>query len=340
MKNISKKILTIFVFILLSSSIYHLASNPVLAQENTTLTVFPAVQDVKVNPGESTRTQIQFRNGSDNLVTGVVKVADFIVTDKKGTTELVEDPLLRPKYSAAAWIKISDNTVAIPKNEIVTENLYISPPMDLTSCGYYAIVYFQPDTSITKTLGAQKQSASSINSKIGGLINFIVQNKKCLENVSISRLDSPIFSEYGPVNVSFDLLNLGDIHESPKGTVMLTDLFGHYVDQQSIKELRIFPEKAKEYQLSLGQKWLMGRFKINVLASYGVDNPITIERSVLVWVFPWRIALAVVLAILIIVYISSNLYKRMVVKEDSLEKELAKEKQELEKLKQQLHKRE
>src|SRR5437764_942832 len=70
------------------------------------LTVFPAIQDINLKPGQQTRFQIQFKNSSDQVISGVVKAADYIVTDKKGSTQLIDKGQLSPKYGAASWITI------------------------------------------------------------------------------------------------------------------------------------------------------------------------------------------------------------------------------------------
>lgn len=312
--------------------------NTLKAQEISTITVFPAVQDIKVNPGERTRTQIQFRNASDEVISGQIKVADYVIGDKNGTPYLIEDQALKPKYSASSWIKPADDFIAIPKNEIVGVNMTITPPRELTSCGYYALVYFQPDAGQLKRLGGEeKSSASQVTTKIGALINFVVNNKTCIENIEISKLEGATFQEYGPISINYDLLNTGDIHLSPRGLVNLTDFLGKYVDSQTLKEQRIFPERAKEYKASIGQKWMIGKYKINVSASYGDGK--TVNRSIYVWVFPWKIALAVLLSIIVITLIVKNMMNAYTRKEAALEAEVKKEREEIEELKKQIRKR-
>lgn len=327
-----KQITLIFAFLLLTF--------PVKAQETVAYTVFPAVQDIKVTPGQKTRAQIQFRNNSDTLSIGNIKVADFIVIDKSGSTQILEDQLLKPKYSASSWIKLSDETnVAIPKNEIVTITLYITPPPVLTSCGYYALVYYQPNPSAVKRLGAANQeAASSVTTKIGGLLNFVVEGKQCQENMFISQIKSPGFLEYGPVSLTVDLANTGDIHLTPSGYATMTNMFGSFVDQQNFKEQRIFPSKAKQYELSLGQKWMFGRYKVTLTAVYGASHK-RLTDTVYVWVLPWRVGLIILLAAIIIFTLIRNFYKKIINKEISLEKEINQEKEEIAKLREALKKR-
>lgn len=308
------------------------------AQDNTAITVFPAVQDVQVKPGVRTRMQIQFRNGADVPLAGALKVADFIVIDKKGTPFLIEDGAIKPKYSASSWIKLTDDFISIPKGEIVSEMAYVNPPAELTACGYYAIVYFQPNNESIKRLGAQKESATAVTTKIGGLVNFINEGRTCNEQVSLNAFRVPTFLENGPINVSFDLLNTGDIHQVPKGTVIASDWFGRGADQKNIQEIRIFPERAKEYDLALGEKWMFGPYKIKLNASYGTTGKIVAGEAT-VWVLPWKIMLAVILALSLVAFLIISTYRKMAKKETTLEQEVEKEREEIEELKAQIKKR-
>ena len=329
----------LLIFMVTSSLAFVLISG-VRAQEVTSIAVYPSIQDINVDFGVKSRAQIQFKNNTGEVIMGNVKVADYIITDKLGTPQIVEDPNQKPKYSASSWIKLSDDFIAIPKNESVTVNLFITPPSDLTSCGYYALVYFQPTAGTVKQIsGATRVVNESISSKIGGLVNFSVENRTCKENVIISRFEAPQFLEYGPINVSLDLLNTGDIHLTPKGAVILTNMFHQFIDQKPIKELRIFPEKIKEQQSAIGKKWMFGRYKIDLQVSYGTTNPQTVTQNTYVWIFPWRIALVALLAVIIIILLVGNIFNKMERKEEILEKELSQEKKEIEKLKQQLRKR-
>ena len=80
------------------------------------------------------------------------------------------------------------------------------------------------------------------------------------------------------------------------------------------------------------------KYKVNLTGSYGEAGQ-ALTSTTYVWVFPWRVALADVLTIFIMILIANNLYKNIVVKETNLEDELKKEHEEIEKLKSQLRKK-
>ena len=84
---------------------------------------------------------------------------------------------------------------------------------------------------------------------------------------------------------------------------------------------------------------MIGKYKVDLTGSYG-DTGQALTAVSYVWVFPWKVALVIILTIIIMIFIANKLYKNIVVKETTLEEELKEEHEEIEKLKQQLRKRE
>ncbi|MCL4374500.1 hypothetical protein M1523_01425 [Patescibacteria group bacterium] len=312
------------------------------AQSNVSLSVFPAIQEKTVRPNETTRLQIQFRNAADNAVAGKVKVADFVVKDNSGTPVMVEPGQMASKYGAAAWITPSATNISIPGRDFVTIDLTIKVPAQVSTCSKHAIVYFEP---ISQTFAApqgaqtQTQTTSSLTAQLGGLVNLLVENNQCKEMINISTLKSAGFSEYGPLPVSFSVFNLGDFFITPQGTVTVYNAFNQLVEQKTLTSERVFPEASRQYSDTLGHRWMIGRYKIAVKVSSNGKNPVVKEATVFAWIFPWRVAVAVLLTIVIIVLLARGLILRTAKYEAKLEKEISSEKSEIEKLKEELRKR-
>jgi membrane protein implicated in regulation of membrane protease activity len=60
---------------------------------------------------------------------------------------------------------------------------------------------------------------------------------------------------------------------------------------------------------------MIGRYQAVLMGTYGVNNNLPLVASVYFWVFPWRIALVIVLAVIAIILAALYLRKR---KKDSL----------------------
>ncbi len=314
-------------------------SQETIAQSRLPMTVAPARQEITINPGESSAVNIRFYNFSESPVSGIIKVADFIVDNSQGTPRIIEDfSQLSPRFSAQAWATIPYDQITIAANDKVSLQAKINVPIDARPGGRYLAVYFEPTVSVPQAVGAEKEAGTGVSVRIASLIYLRVAGP-IAEKALISRFFAPGFFEYGPIKVETQVMNRGDLHIRPRGVITMTNVFGAPVDQINIKEENIFPDVVRNYESSLGKKWMMGKYKLSLTASYG-DQGQVLERFIYVWVFPWRVALAVVLTIIVLGLLVSNFYKNIIVKETSLEEELKKEKDEIEKLKQMLRKKE
>jgi len=315
----------------------YLFTNNVHAQE-LPLQVAPARQQITLNPGEKSAVNIKFYNLGKTPISGFVQVADFIVDNNQGTPRIIDQSAqILPRFSAASWITIPYKQITIAPNDLVVFQAKIEVPTNARPGGRYAAVYLETTGTLPQSANTTQQAGSAITHRLASLIYIRVAGP-IAEKALISQLFSPSFYEYGPINVKSEILNRGDYHIRPKGVMSLTNMFNGIVDQSSIKGVNIFPDVSRTYKNSLGQKWMMGRYKINLAVSYGSQGK-ALERFIYVWVFPWRVATAVILAIIIISYLLYHFYKVTRSRQTELEKEMGKEQEEIEKLKTELKKR-
>ena len=80
---------------------------------------------------------------------------------------------------------------------------------------------------------------------------------------------------------------------------------------------------------------MIGKFTATLNATYGETGK-ALTSSLTMWIFPWRIILAILLAFAIIVLSGTMWYKKFKKKEEVLVEELKEEKTELEALKEEL----
>jgi hypothetical protein len=325
--------LTILTAVLLSSA------TAARAQTSQELQVSPARHNIEVNPGETVGLDFKFYNLSDKTLSGIVRSSDFIVTDNSGTPQILDksttgDQLL-PRFSGASWITLPFDRLSIAPNDQAQVHLSIKVPSDARPGGRYVAVYFEPSTSTLPNPTSNEQAAAVISQRIAGLIYLRVKGP-INEKAYLSRLFGPSFLEYGPINIEAEILNRGDYHIRPRGSISLRNFFKSTTDQKAIDEMNIFPDTSRSYKSSLGQKWMFGRYTVNVAASYG-DSGQIIQRSIDIWVFPWKVALAVFLGLLILIIIVRFIFRNFINKQNKLEQELKKEHEEVEKLRDELH---
>jgi len=330
---------SVFLLIVTFSSAYFFSTQ---AQTTLPLTVFPATQDVSIEPDKPTRFQVQFRNGSNEALPGFIRVADFAVVDAVGTVELIEGTVTKPKYSASSWIRLDNDRITIPARDFVTVDLYVNTPKSITTCGKYALVYFEPNPSAISGLaaGPERKSSALISAKLGALVNLKYEGVSCKESVRISSLTSSSFLEYGPLPISFSVVNGGDAHITPQNTVTVKNLFGQVVDQQTIQDQRIFPEKERLFELSSGNRWMIGKYTIAVRSIIQGKANLQDSKTISVIVFPWKVAAIIILALIITTILIKRTYLSTKKHTSELEKEVKEEKEEIDRLKEALKKRE
>ncbi|KKP67347.1 MAG: hypothetical protein UR68_C0006G0008 [Candidatus Roizmanbacteria bacterium GW2011_GWA2_35_19] len=330
-----KSVFLLFVYLFICLFVY---SQGVVAQSIMPLIVAPARQELEVDPGGKSAINVRFYNSGEMPVSGILRIADFVVQDTDGTPVIIDNPALSsPKFSGASWFTIPYDRITIPATDKVTIQATISVPETARPGGRYVAVYFEPGPEVPKAVGGINEAGTGVGSRIAALVYLKVAGVTA-EKAIVSRFFTPSFFEYGPITLETEILNRGDYHIRPRGVVSLTNMTGGLVDQKRLPEENIFPDTSRSFKNELGTKWMMGRYRLDLAASYGLTGQ-ALEKSTYVWVFPWRVATAVILAIIIVSMLINKFYKNFTVKENELEKALEKEKEEIEKLKSQLRKR-
>lgn len=341
-KNIIKsRILKIFIysflFVVLHTT-YFILHN-VDAQSILPLQVSPARQEIQLNPGDKGAFNVKFFNLTNAPMSGIVKVADFVVTDNDGSPRILDDlSQSSPRFSASQWIKIPYDRVTITKNDVLQIQARVTVPENANPGGRYIAVYFEPTLTFGQPIGsADKEGALGIAPRIASLV-FIKVKGKVEESAIASKFFSPSFSEYGPIDISTEILNKGDYHIRPRGVLTMTNMFDGLVDQSKLDEVNIFPDASREFTNTLGKKWMFGRYKVNLVASYG-ETGRAITQSLYIYVFPWKIALIVLIALMLIILMGKHFYQNIIDKQHLLSEKLESDSEEIEKLRRQIEKR-
>ena len=180
-------------------------------------------------------------------------------------------------------------------------------------------------------IASQNESASVVSSRIVGLVSIRV-NGPVVESAFVNIFKLPKFLEFGKIPVYFDILNKGGYHISPKGQVTLTNWFGREVERVTIENKNIFPNAERNYETNLGQTWMFGKYKVNLVASYG-DQGKTILAENFVWVVPVTLIIIIIFSLLIIILVAYLISIKVRAKQESLEEKLEEEITELEAIK-------
>jgi len=328
MNTLSKtKYITSFVIF----SLLFLIAKNTYAQSRIPIVVSPARQEIKINPKETKNIQIKFVNESSFPLVGKVKAVDFMVDGKNGSPILLDSVKypISNIYSLSSWIDLPYENASIAANDILRLNLKISVPEDAAPGGRYAAVYFESEAP--EINGQNDSQFSSTSSRIVSLI-YVRVNGPVSEKAYIDLFDVPVFLQFGPVPISFDIFNKGDYHITPMGQITLSNWFNKEVETKNIESKNIFPDTKRGYEERIGRAWMFGKYRIDIVASYGEGGKV-IETSKFVWVVPVLLIVSIFLTMIIVFLTIKIVSKKITGKQEELEEKLKEEISEIEQLK-------
>jgi hypothetical protein len=253
-------------------------------------TITPPTLVAPLAPAKSSEGKMAIRNETDEPVTFNVTVQDFIVTDTKGTPTILAPDTLSNKYSAASWIGVSPTRFTVPGHGRQELSYYIQVPAGARPGGHYAAVVYSPVTE-----KGVDSTGATVNSQIGTLFSVSIAGP-ITEKAAVSKFFVPFFQEYGPIDVQTQIKNFGDEHIHPLGNITITSWFGK--ETQPLHENNVFPEAARDYVNIFGQQWMIGRYVATFQGTYGRNNNLPLEATVVFWVFPWKIVVVIILFII------------------------------------------
>lgn len=263
------------------------------AQITRSFTIVPPGIEMSVDPGGYREGTMKVINDSSETLSFTANIKDFIVNDENGTPNILPTGTLDNKYAASSWIGITPSQFTIAPHSKQDLNYYIQVPSDARPGGHYAAVVYKPNTA-----GSVQGTGATVSTQIGTLF-YVGVNGNIKEGANILKFITNAFQEYGPVKLTTQIQNNGDLHVKPIGSVTLYNIFGQRVDTKGLPEHNIFPGGGvRNYENTVGSKIMIGPYTAKLLASYGVKNNLPLSAAVTFWVFPWKIALLLVLVII------------------------------------------
>jgi len=314
-----KKSLPILLFLIIFASLL----TAVRAQAPVNMRAFvviPPKLELTAEPGEVIQSAIRLQNQTENEVNIYVGMSDFIVRDMSGTVELV-DPETAGEWALSQWLSFTPTTLTIPAGEQGSVSITISVPEDALPGGRYASVYFSESGLVE-----EGQTITGVAMEIRSLVLLRIAGP-ITEEAIVRRFQAPRFSEYGPINFTTELANLGNFHISPVGAIGIKNILGKTVATMDLEQRNIFPGASQLYTNTWDKKWLFGRYKATLTATYG-EQSLPLTATIFFWVWPWKITLAVIIVIILIIlliFLIKYIKKRKELKPEEIEEEEAAE---------------
>ena len=268
-----------------------------LAQNALGLSAVPPRLEITVEPGQHVTKEIKVTNNSDTERVISTKIVDFIVVDQKGTPIEIKDEMDN-KWSASQWIQTSESSFKLKPQETKAFVLTVIVPENATPGGHYAMVLHNPSNEVVLS-----ETGSAIEANVGTLV-YITIPGEIKQQASVDYMTTPPFSEYGPIDFETSISNLSDIHIKPQGSIEIKNWLGGKTATLIYNENNhnIFPSASHIFKNTLDKKWLFGRYKASLNATYGTTGA-PLVAYVHFWVIPYKLLLLIASAIILIMII-------------------------------------
>lgn len=254
------------------------------------LEVTPPSQELSADPGKIITVSAKVRNQSTKTLPISVHIEDFTASGDEGQVQLSTGS----PYSVVGWTKLSPQTFSLAPGEDQTVTATISVPKDAAGGRYGSFVFaVQPSTTPGQNAAlVSQQIASLFLLRIAGPVN---------EDLILTGLQAPSFSEFGPIPMQLQFTNKGNVHVKTYGLINVRDAFGHKVADIVVPGTNVFPQASRNINATLSKTFLIGPYTATALMYYGSQNQV-LTATTTFFVFPVRIA-AVVVAVLVILFL-------------------------------------
>jgi hypothetical protein len=283
-----------FVLVLLILSVRQFVSAQNAGQG---LEVSPPSQDVSVNPGKSVTVTAKLRNPGNKTLPIKVSIEDFTAQGEEGAVAIGANS----PYSITSWGDVSPSNFSLAPGEeqVVTAN--ITAPANAAG-GHYGSFVFSvtpPDTTQKNTASIAQEVASLFLVRVNGPVN---------EKLMLKGLSAPALSEFGPVPLSLDFVNQGNVHVKTFGLVNVRDMFGNKVADVVVTGTNVFPGAERLITAQLDKRFLIGSYTATATMYYGSQNQ-NLSAVTSFIVFPLRI-FVIIIVILVILYLMRKRFKK------------------------------
>ena len=264
------------------------------------VTISPPKEELFGNAGDTITEKIKVSNDSPTDITYQVQVDNFTAEGDKGGVNLIDDknaPLTN--ISLASWVTTEPSRFTANINSPAIVSYTIKIPKGAEPGGKYASV-------IIKRAGQAVQGGDAVDTRVGSLILLRVSGD-VTEKLSLDafKTDNNYYQK-GPVSFSLRTTNTGNVHVAPQGRIVITDTFGHKVDEIALSQANVLPTSSRVVQTTWGNSKLIGRYTATLVATYGQQNE-TLSATTSFIVMPiWLVIVLLALLLTIVLLITQR----------------------------------
>lgn len=281
----------------------------IFAQNEAGIGLKPANISEKMEPGESKQFTVLVSNVSGQDQNYYLYKRDISGVRDGGVPIFADKNLDMGGMGVSDWISLEKDRLEIPAGAELPVSFILSVPRDASPCDHFGGVFVSAEPPELKDSGA------AIGYQVANIISIRVAGE-CIEKAQIRQFSTDNYI-YGSANVGFNLKfeNSGNTLLRPRGPLVITNMFGKEVANQSFNEelAGVFPNNTREFVFSWKSDEIgFGRYEAIVSPSYGEEGfKQTVFSTASFWILPMNIilpALGILAVLLLIAYFSIRVY--------------------------------
>ena len=294
-------------------------ANVSVAQDKMAITITPPLIKNNVNPGQIWKSYIKVVNNNSEAIDIYVELMNFEAGNETGTVKLAplsQEEVAANEYLINNWINIEAGPINIPAYKSQDIPFIVDVPENVDPGDHHLAILVGTEPSNEEEEG----SSIKISSKIGSLLLLNVGGD--IDESAIVRefsTDKGTYSD-GDVNFALRFQNTGNTILQPRGEIRIYNWQeedqGAITINHKTNAGNIFPKDTRlwEHTWAVPISILeMGKYRADMILTYGNKSAEIVERSVYFWVIQWKPVL-ISLATLVFIILSIILLVRRSIK--------------------------
>jgi hypothetical protein len=328
-----QKILISLLFILLIMFVFPFMIIQTHAQ-SLSLGIEPPIIQIDAKRPASIKTPITLENTSQNPVRLLISLKPFTASEEEnGLVQYFPDGSAEAKSPLFQYIQFADgdhntNIVNLAPNQSKSITMHIGIPDNFDLGDYYFSVVFIsiPDNSDTKTTSLQASGGIATNV-------LLTLGPTGATTGQITDFSTPFFVEHGPVPFTVRLKNTSDHYITPKGEILITNMFGQTIGRVNLLPVNVLshttralpdsllsPDASKSptfvrpitrYEAAVWpESFLLGPYTAQLTIALSNQGPV-FRRTIYFFAFPWYFTLLLFIVILLAIFLWYRVKKRL-----------------------------
>jgi hypothetical protein len=314
---IYKSSLILFIVILLTIQIPSFRGQA--QAENLSVQVAPSVLQIRTVPPANVQTPITITNDGTQTIDLRILFKIFKPAGDETGLLVYSNPQLSSESQKETFLKnvhlvdngVSVNTITLGPKQRKDLQLHIDVNKDAKITDYYFSILFLSEPQKNDEQDDSDTDSTSVYLQEGLSIPVLLAvGPKSEPDAYIEEFTAPLFSQTGPVPFKVRIKNSGTHFVTPKGAIMIKNLFGQTVGRVDLPPTNILsgttraftntqtlPEPQKPPEIIWPEKFLLGFYTATISLAVSDDGPIY-NRSIYFAAFPTQFIVGLFITII------------------------------------------